>query len=339
MVIRIARTAAGLTILLLLAYFGRIDLKVLESALHHPSLLGFAAVLMLIAIPMAAFRWWLLTSALGFTMSYGWSLRTTFTGQFFNVFLPGAIGGDVVRVMLARRAAGRGLTQLTFSVLVDRLSGLLVLVLLGISLLPVLPDRFHRPGYLVPWTIACIVAGAAACWFAIVRGDGLANLIERLPAPLGSRLASSAREVLAALRAYADRWVVVIWALVLSGVQFLIIFTALASLGAAMAFNSLSFAGYVVAGVWASIVNSIPLTPGGLGLGEAAFAQIAGMLESSTSGDSYANVFLAMRILTILVSVLGVLPYLAQRGSLIGAPATDADSPDGLQRPRGGNRA
>jgi uncharacterized protein (TIRG00374 family) len=326
MTFRILRTAAGLLILFLLAYFGRIDLSALESALSHPALLAFAASLMLLAIPISALRWWLLTSALGFPMNYAWSLRTTFTGQFFSMFLPGAIGGDLIRVTLARRAARRGLAQLTFSVLMDRLSGLAGLVLLGFCALPTMPERFHQPAYLVPWAIGCatILGGFVV---AVVWGHLIAGLLGRLPDPIGPRLSFSAREVLAALRTYADRWLTLVWTLAISIINFLMIFAALASLGAAMTFNSLSPAGYVIAGVWASIVNTIPLTPGGLGLGEAAFAQIAVMLESAPSGASYANAFLAMRILAIMVSALGLLPYLAQRGDLLGAPPTNSDAP------------
>jgi len=324
--LRALRTCAGLLVLALLIYSGRIDLRVLEHALGHPGALALAAGLLLAAIPMAALRWWLLTSALGFPMSYAWSVRTTLTGQFFNVFLPGAIGGDLIRVSLARRVARRGLSQLTFSVLMDRLSGLAALVLLGFGALPIMPERFHQPAYLVPWAIGCttVLAGFVV---AVLWGHLIADLLGRLPGPIGRRLSFSAHEVLAALRAYADQWLTLVWTLAISAINFLMTFAALASLGAAMAFNSLSPAGYVVAGIWASMVNTIPLTPGGLGLGEAAFAQIAVMLESVPSGASYANAFLAMRILSILVSILGLLPYLAQRGDLLGAAPTDTDAP------------
>ena len=55
-----------------------------------------------------------------------------------------------------------------------------------------------------------------------------------------------------------------------------------------------------------------------LGLGEAAFAHMAALLETVPSGASYANAFLGMRVVTVLISLLGLLPYLAQRGSVVG---------------------
>src|SRR5690348_255729 len=117
---RILRIAAGLLVLGLLIYFGRLDMRVLERALQYPGLFALAGGLIFLVFPLSALRWWLFTSALGYPMSYAWSLRTTFTGQFFNVFLPGAVGGDMVRVMLAYRASQGGMSGLIFSVLIDR---------------------------------------------------------------------------------------------------------------------------------------------------------------------------------------------------------------------------
>ena len=105
--VRILRAAAGLLVLGLLIYFGRIDLRILGQTLEHPALLLLAAALLLLAVPIAALRWWLLIATLGFPMRFLWALRTTFTSQFFNVVLPGALGGDMVRVLLAYRAAQR----------------------------------------------------------------------------------------------------------------------------------------------------------------------------------------------------------------------------------------
>ena len=87
---RILRTAAGLLVIALLVYFGRLDLRVLEDAFQYPGLVVLAGSLLFLVFPMAALRWWLLTSALGYPMNLAWSVRTTFTGQFFNIFLPGS---------------------------------------------------------------------------------------------------------------------------------------------------------------------------------------------------------------------------------------------------------
>ncbi len=118
------RLGAGFAAIGMMIYFGRIDLGALSGTLARPGLLALAAFLLLALVPLAAFRWWLLLIGLGFKIGFGWTLRTTLVTVFFSTFLPGAYGGDVVRVALAYRHVGHGLSRITFSVLVDRLSGL-----------------------------------------------------------------------------------------------------------------------------------------------------------------------------------------------------------------------
>jgi hypothetical protein len=48
-----------------------------------------------------------------------------------------------------------------------------------------------------------------------------------------------------------------------------------------------------------------PLTPGGLGVGEAAFARACDVLEAQRSGAAYATVFLAYRCLGFLAALPG----------------------------------
>ena len=57
----------------------------------------------------------------------------------------------------------------------------------------------------------------------------------------------------------------------------------------------------MLGGFIANIANTIPLTPGGLGIGEGAFDQVCRMLESKPSGAAYGSIFLAFRTATIIV--------------------------------------
>lgn len=51
-------------------------------------------------------------------------------GMFYNFFIPGGIGGDAYKVFLLNRNFGWGVKKLSASVLADRLSGLLAIILL-----------------------------------------------------------------------------------------------------------------------------------------------------------------------------------------------------------------
>ncbi|MGC1696416.1 MAG: lysylphosphatidylglycerol synthase transmembrane domain-containing protein [Pseudolabrys sp.] len=63
------------------------------------------------------------------------AFRFTFIAAFFNQTLPSTIGGDAVRVWLLGRNQG-GWRAATFSVLIDRMAGVLVLAILVIFCLP-----------------------------------------------------------------------------------------------------------------------------------------------------------------------------------------------------------
>ena len=95
---------------------------------------------MVATVPISAFRWWVLLRGLAFRLSLTWSISTSFVSIFFSTFLPGAYGGDLVRLAIAVRAAGKGtLNRLTFSVIADRLAGLMALLILAVALVPLLP--------------------------------------------------------------------------------------------------------------------------------------------------------------------------------------------------------
>jgi uncharacterized membrane protein YbhN (UPF0104 family) len=114
----------------------------------------------------------------------------------------------------------------------------------------------------------------------------------------------------------------------LSVLLLVMILGSIAALGFAMGFDALSLPSYFTAGIWAMIANSIPLTPGGLGVGEAAFAQLAHILEPVPSHASYATAFLAMRVLNALIGILGLLPYILHRQEISQAVERAAAEPN-----------
>src|SRR3954469_17917261 len=145
----------GIAGLVLLVEYGSIDLGILVKAADRPGLLALAFLCILATVPIAGWRWWLLLRGLKFELSLPWAINATFISVFFHTFLPGAYGGDLVRLALAYRSVGNGLSQLTFSVLVDRLAGLVSLLILGLLTVATLPPFYaSRFG----WIVACVFA-------------------------------------------------------------------------------------------------------------------------------------------------------------------------------------
>ncbi|MFL5241740.1 MAG: lysylphosphatidylglycerol synthase transmembrane domain-containing protein [Gemmataceae bacterium] len=89
-----------------------------------------AIVVYLLAQVASTLRWRWLAQPLGFDQPSSHFLRYYFIGMFANMFLPTAVGGDVVRAFYLDARSGRRLAAF-LSVLADRGSGLLVLLALA----------------------------------------------------------------------------------------------------------------------------------------------------------------------------------------------------------------
>jgi Predicted integral membrane protein len=330
----VVKLAVGIIGIVVLLTIGHIDFRVLLSAADRPELLTLAFLSLLATVPLAAVRWWLLLRSLDFAVGVRWTVNITFISLFFHTFLPGAYGGDLVRLGLAYRATGGKLNRLTCSVLADRISGLVALLLLSLLLVPVLPEAYASR---LEWVAAiAFVAGLAGLAVVLFWGDGVVRLLGALPKPVGPLLARIAGEGIGALRAYITRPAVLAAAVAISIVQYALVLAALIALGWAMRFTDLPIAGYLVAGIWSLVANALPVTPGGLGVGEAAFAHVALIFAPpQTAGQAtLGTIFLAMRVLSIVIGVIGVLPWLLNRVDVRGGiAAMRAGAPADAQMP------
>lgn len=100
-----------------------------------------------LGVLIAFVRWFGLVRMLGIRIPLGDSLRLSFVGSLFNLIIPGAVGGDLVKAAyLARMQIPR--TRVIASMVIDRLLGLLGLFLLaalaGLSAWPVSSPPVRR---------------------------------------------------------------------------------------------------------------------------------------------------------------------------------------------------
>jgi uncharacterized protein (TIRG00374 family) len=125
-------------------------LEALKGA--HPGYLLAALVLYLVGVPLRAYRWQVLLAAVGTQVRLSRLINLYFVGTFFNTVLPSGIGGDVIRVYeLATDGAGAAVA--TSTVLVDRATGLLVLLALAVGSTAVAHELIS-PG--LAWAIVAI---------------------------------------------------------------------------------------------------------------------------------------------------------------------------------------
>ena len=81
---------------------------------------------------ISAYRWWLVSRAAGIKSRFLTAVSAAFVGMYINVFGLGTLGGDVARAMLITGDSKERQTSLA-TVIADRVFGLAVLALIGVS--------------------------------------------------------------------------------------------------------------------------------------------------------------------------------------------------------------
>ena len=121
------------SILIYLVHSGRLNFEKLLLFSDAPEILALmVAVLVLIVVPLATFRWWLLLQAIGLPVKPKQAFLLTWIGNFFNTTLPGAVTGDVIKgyyVIKAQKEDGR--TPALMTLLIDRFVGLFGLIVMA----------------------------------------------------------------------------------------------------------------------------------------------------------------------------------------------------------------
>lgn len=108
--------------------FGKF-LETLASLNIEYLLLG--VLFLLLSIMISALRWKYLLSIRNAKIKYLTAFKEYLIGMFFNNFLPSSVGGDVSRMIGATKATGN--KEVSFSsVIVERMVGLVALLILGI---------------------------------------------------------------------------------------------------------------------------------------------------------------------------------------------------------------
>ncbi len=296
------RLGIGVALIALLVGTDLLDVRVLAGALRHPIMLAAAVTALFSTLLVAALRWHVLLVAQGIRLAPGATLRVVLAASFFGTFLPGTLGGDLLRSgYIARAARGRASTGL-LSIVMDRTLGLAGLLVVAAVVALAHPASIPRA---IGATIAVSLLALALAALALPR---ITRALSRRASRAHSwraGIAKSLRELNTAMITYRRAGGGVATGLLLSMLICVLDVVGLVLVTRAMAIDALPWMQQALAGTLALVANSVPLTPGGLGIGEAAFANTALALEPLRSGAPYATAFLAYRCVTILSTLPG----------------------------------
>ena len=229
----------------------------------------------------ATVRWHLL---LGIQqISLGW-FRTgaiVIIGLFFNVFLPGLVGGDVVRLYYIFRLAPRKKLPGSLSIVMDRLLGLLAIVFLSAIVLVV---RFSwltqvpETAQLAYFALALLGGGflCVALLFTMARPDRVRKFPRRIP------FRNSIDKIGQALGAYRKHYVSTGIAFAITIISQMAYYTSYYCAGASLHQSSARTPSLLDILSIMPLVNTftaVPISFGGVGIRETLFQRLLGHLS------------------------------------------------------------
>lgn len=265
---------------------------------------------------LAAWRWERLLHVQGIFLGRLRLMTLLLIGLFFNFFIPGGTGGDVVKVFyLIKEAPGRK-TAAVLSVLIDRIVGLFSLIIMALCFIATrwawLTATEETRSCVISGLVILGLAGGFVIFASILSGFGLAH---RLPPrfPARQRLTEVALALNQYGRSYRDVSAAMVCSLLCHLAYIFTFYCAAQSLAA----PGLRLPSYLDLCAIMPLVNSItslPISIGGMGLREGLFQiflhQLADVHEAVAVVISSAGF-----LLTAVWGVFGGLVYLFYRPS------------------------
>ncbi len=261
----------------------------------------FVAMVAALLAPMLLLsaRWWLLLRGHGFEVPFGRTFFVTYAGLFFNNFLPGSVGGDLAKAVIAASGEERK-AAVTGTVILDRLVGLAVMIVMGAACVTPFVGRFQDK---TPVFVTYGLFGGMGLAYLVYFNRALrGRLKDRLP------FRKTLGELDGVFRAAKDRPRLVAAA---SGLSVLSQGTAILAaygLARALGIEGVPLWTFFVFEPIIFIVTALPLFPGGWGVQEGAYAYLFGTFAGMDANQAIALSVL-FKLSWILVSIPGGLLF------------------------------
>ena len=288
-----------------------------------------------VPVVVGGLRWRQALLVQGLKLSVAEVTRVSFVSHFFNAFLLGSTGGDVVKAWCAARWTREKRAEAALTVVVDRLLGTLALLLFAALMIPMAweaaPGVPLFQGYRRYQLVALLVAGMALVALVMVavgfysdllaEGAPVARVLRRFPRGDSVVRALAACRLFGRQRGYLAKTAA--WSLV---INLAIVGTFLALASGLKLEVPLRVLWFVVPAV--VCVAALPVTPSGIGVREHLFVSLLAIeaFPGVKHGEALALALLGYTA-NLVWSAVGGLVYLALPGT--DAAKAGVDGPAG----------
>ena len=234
--------------------------------------LGAGILVFFFCTIVATARWKILLAVQDINMTWLRTWQLFMIGMFFNLFMLGSTGGDVVKMFLTMREARNNKAAALLSVFMDRVIGMLALIFLSVGFLYFRYDLLnHAEGSSTLLNLLLWLMAAALLIIVGMFAVSALGWVHYLPqwTPLRGRIV----EISAACHMYAKGWRLTIWAFFISFPLFGMFFTTFYC--AARAFtDQLGIVDIFSVMPIVAVITAIPISVSGIGLRESLFVSL-----------------------------------------------------------------
>ena len=280
----------------------------------RPGWLLVSVLLWGITIVLGGWRWLLVLRSQGLDPGWRRTLEISFVAHFFNSFLLGSTGGDLLKAYYAARVTRHLKTEAVASVLIDRVVGLFAM--LGFAVAAIVPNldlvlRHHRT-LALGLVVLGMFSAASAALFLSLRG-GVSRVfpkardrLRRLPK------AETLERGLEACRALGRR-PVLFWQSV--GISVLLTLVCILQLQTLVWGYGLDAPLMPVSWIVPSVIciSALPVTPSGLGVRDYLYLYLLNLPEVGIPAGTAIAISLVAYAASLVWSALGGLFYVLMR--------------------------
>ncbi|WP_244629477.1 MULTISPECIES: lysylphosphatidylglycerol synthase transmembrane domain-containing protein [unclassified Brucella] len=292
-------------LLLTLYRLGSIDNSLVFSTFSKPYILVYTLICLFLGIVLGGIRWWILLYMSGHYFSLATALQLQLMGSFFSTYLPGAAGGDLIRGAYILKAVRKneGRTSAILSIVVDRIFALLGLILVGAAAAAyIFLSEFHVDGLdIYTNAISILIVISPIGMLSMVAGVLFfpkLSIFNILP----SRIRMYFIIISELSAAYTNHWILLLACMLISIVASAIVIIGIIFIATAFPFAP-DYLITAIAGVFGNVFSAIPITPGGVGVGETAFSSVCHKLTETSA--PFASIYLTFRLLMFIANIPG----------------------------------
>lgn len=298
---------------------GDLDISRVKFAFAFWPWILSAFFMLAIGIFLSIYRWQLLLRSQGISVAYVKALKLSFIGFFFNIFMPGSVGGDFIKAYYIAKQQEEKKTAAVTSVFLDRVIGLFSLVLLATLAVLSNFDFFwakseFRLLALFLFSISLFLGGTGVL-FLFLGFSFPKKLKKKLDPDSKSFFIRTFSQVYLSLSLYKRQPRYIVYTVSLSLVAHCITVFSCYLLGQALGethFELLSYYALIPLGM---VIQAVPLSFGSWGVGEYVFFLIFQRAGAGNLNQG-ANVCFLWHLCTTCWNLIGIIFYLEEKAEV-----------------------